>query len=146
MGGLGALGRGPTEIWDFEGRWQIARRITDALGPDGVFDGEAVFERGDGGLIYREAGTLRLGKAEFRAERQYLWQADGRGGVTVRFADGRPFHGFDLGDTAAADHACDPDQYRVAYEFARWPSWTSTWQVTGPRKSYVMVSDYTALA
>jgi hypothetical protein len=73
------------------------------------------------------------------AERVYLWRASGAG-IEVLFDDGRPFHRID--DSAEAAHWCDPDQYDVTYEFGRWPKWSSRWRVLGPRKDYVMVSNY----
>ena len=42
-----------------------------------------------------------------------------------------------------ADHWCDPDTYKVRYDFREWPLWRAEWRVTGPRKDYVMRSVYT---
>ena len=39
-------------------------------------------------------------------------------------------------------HACDPDTYRVRYDFRRWPRWQAEWRVTGPRKDYGMLSRF----
>jgi len=128
------------ELWDFEGEWQITRRIEDALsGQEGQFAGAASFVRDVAGLQYSEKGLLTLGGASMKAERVYLWRASGAG-IEVLFDDGRPFHRID--DSAEAAHWCDPDQYDVTYEFGRWPKWSSRWRVLGPRKDYVMVSNY----
>ena len=128
------------ELWDFEGEWQITRRIEDALsGQEGQFAGAASFVRDGSGLRYSEKGLLTLGGASMEAERVYLWRALGAG-IEVLFDDGRPFHRID--DSAEAAHWCDPDQYDVTYEFGRWPKWSSRWRVLGPRKDYVMVSNY----
>ena len=128
------------ELWDFEGEWQITRRIEDALsGQEGQFAGAASFVRDGSGLQYSEKGLLTLGGASMEAERVYLWRALGAG-IEVLFDDGRPFHRID--DSAEAAHWCDPDQYDVTYEFGRWPKWSSRWRVLGPRKDYVMVSNY----
>lgn len=135
--------RGPSALAAFEGRWLITRRILDTRGPEGRFEGTAVFAPAPiGGLDYREAGWLQLGPARFAAERQYHWSEAGTGRIAVRFADGRDFHVFALAPSAAADHACDPDTYRVAYAFDDWPNWSSTWRVTGPRKDYTLHSSY----
>jgi hypothetical protein len=134
----------PAALADFAGRWRIDRRIEDRLGGrEGVFTGMAVLTPADAGLAYEETGDLRFpGAAPMRAERRYLWRAEA-GRIVVDFADGRPFHGFPLGEGAAeAGHDCPPDLYRVDYDFGRWPGWRAVWEVTGPRKDYRMVSDY----
>ena len=127
---------------DFLGRWTIARTIEDRLtGLPGRFDGTATFVAEGGAVLYAETGQLTLGAgAAVMAERRYRWsEVDGR--IAVHFADGRFFHSFDPAGPAAA-HWCDPDSYRVAYDFARWPDWSATWDVTGPRKDYRMVSAF----
>ena len=129
------------ELWDFEGDWQVARRIEDALrGQTGRFSGVARFERDKVGLHYLERGVLEMGDAAMDAERAYFWRS-GSGGIEVFFDDGRFFH--KIGASGEAAHWCDPDQYDVTYDFSDWPVWTSRWQVKGPRKDYAMVSDYT---
>jgi hypothetical protein len=124
-----------------EGRWRLAREIADRRGPPGGFAGEALFAAGPGGLIYREAGVLRLdGGPPMRAERGYLWRTEG-GLVVVDFADGRPFHRFDPARARPeAEHPCGADLYRVAYDFTGWPVWRAVWDVAGPRKAYRMAS------
>ena len=109
-------------------------------GQDGYFADVARFERDGVGLRYTEKGVLELGGAKMEAERVYLWRATANG-IEVFFDDGRPFHM--IGDSTEAAHWCDPDQYDVTYEFSGWPAWSSRWRVLGPRKDYVMVSEYT---
>ena len=59
-----------------------------------------------------------------RAERRYLWRDGGAGTIEVFFDDGRFFHRFDAEDhVPGATHACDPDAYRVRYDFRAWPRW-----------------------
>ena len=83
------------ELWDFEGDWQVVRRIEDALsGQEGRFTGVARFERDGVGLRYVERGVLELGGASMEAERVYLWRS-GSNGIEVFFDDGRPFHTID---------------------------------------------------
>ncbi|MEZ5685049.1 MAG: DUF6314 family protein [Paracoccaceae bacterium] len=126
---------------DFEGRWLISRVIRPAGAPEGVFQGHALFRRDQARLLYHEQGELVLpGHDPMRAERRYLWRRGGRG-IAVDYADGRPFHDFDPADPQA-QHWCDPDDYRVRYDFSRWPEWRAEWVVRGPRKDYAMVSDY----
>jgi hypothetical protein len=127
---------------DFAGRWTVFRRIDDHLtNGQSRFEGAAIFTPSGPDLDYHETGTLFLPDgASLAAERRYRWTAeDGR--IAVFFGDGRPFHRFGT-RTAEAAHWCDPDTYRVSYVFTRWPDWTATWDVTGPRKDYRMVSHY----
>ena len=131
-------------LQDFQGLWRLERQITDARGPDAVFTGTADFSPDDAGLTLHESGRLELaGQGGFQAERRYLWRPDGAG-IAVLFADGRDFHRFDPAWVEAeADHWCDPDTYKVRYDFREWPRWQAEWRVTGPRKDYVMRSLYT---
>ena len=131
---------------DFAGTWQLTRRITDRHGQmQGEFAGTAMLMPvGDDLLDYVETGQMRLGAAPvMAATRAYLWQF-GAERVQVRFADGRDFHSFaPRGQAAGTDHPCGDDHYTVVYDFTRWPLWRATWVVTGPRKDYTSVTDYT---
>jgi len=124
----------------------VKRAIDDRLaGAEGVFEGEAVFSPVASGLLYREEGLLRLGSGPaLTAARSYLWRESG-GRIIVEHADGRPFHDFDATDPSAR-HFCDPDDYRVRYDFGRWPHWRADWVVKGPRKDYTMRTDYAPAA
>ena len=129
---------------DFTGRWRIDRRIEDRhLNRTGQLHGAAVFTADGDGLHYDETGTLSFpGQPPLEARQTYLWRA-GRQGVAVCFADGRAFHSFDLSaPQTSASHDCAPDLYLVRYDFSAWPHWSSDWSVTGPRKDYVMATQY----
>lgn len=130
----------------FEGEWTVERTIADVrAGRSGRFSGRAAFRpAAEGGLDYREEGTLVLdGAAPMTATRDYLWRDGGGGVIEVRFGDGRFFHRFLPEEPTPADvHRCDADTYRVRYDFARWPLWRAEWRVTGPRKDYAMTSAY----
>ncbi len=130
----------------FEGDWTIERAIEDVHAARlGRFSGRATFRpAAAGGLAYREEGTLTLGDGPaMQATRDYHWRDGGGGIIEVRFGDGRFFHRFLPEEAAPGDvHQCDPDLYRVRYDFARWPMWRAEWRVTGPRKDYSMVSRY----
>lgn len=129
----------------FEGDWIIARAIEDVrAGERGALDGTARFTPAPDGLLYAEEGMLALGgRPAVPAARRYLWRDGGASAIEVRFEDGRFFHRFYADEDApSAVHDCAPDQYRVRYDFARWPRWTAEWRVRGPRKDYVMVTDY----
>ena len=127
---------------DFAGHWRIGRQIEDRLGGlAGAFSGRAEFRPVARGLAYHEEGLLRLGAGtEVVAVRDYLWREEG-GLIVVDHGDGRPFHAFDPA-APEARHWCDPDDYRVRYDFSRWPEWRAEWTVRGPRKDYTMVSLY----
>lgn len=131
---------------DFVGRWRIERRIDDRLaGATGRFTGAARFTPTADGLSYREEGCLRLGAGpQVLAVREYLWAED-RGLIVVRHGDGRPFHAFDPA-APEARHWCEPDDYRVRYDFSAWPAWRAEWTVRGPRKDYTMESLFTRQA
>lgn len=134
------------ELADFAGDWVIARQVEDRLaGQQAVFEGLARLTPDGAGLHWHETGLLRLpGQPPVRAERRYLWRAAAgtHGGIEVLFEDGRPFHAFVPGRQESARHDCAPDLYQVRYDFAGWPRWQAVWQVTGPRKDYVMTSRY----
>lgn len=133
------------QISDFEGRWQLDRRIVDrAAGAEMSLTGTAVFRPGgDGRLAYAEEGDLVMpGGHVLRAERRYDWLF-GPDGVSVLFDDGRPFHDFvPEGAAEGSPHPCGEDLYRVTYDFTAWPVWRATWDVTGPRKAYRSESRY----
>ena len=139
---------GPAGAEAFLGDWQLAREIDDHLtGDSGSLAGLARITAMPDGFLYREDGQLSLpGRPPFTATRSYLWQANGAGRIDVFFDDGRPFHSFALTRGAQAAHFCDPDTYLVEYDFSRWPRWKTTWDVTGPRKGYRMISRYTPAA
>lgn len=129
----------------FAGDWIIERRIEDVrAGCAGRLDGAARFAAGPEGLLYSEEGLLTLGGGPgVTASRRYLWREAGGGAIEVRFEDGRFFHRFYADEAApGAVHDCPPDQYRVRYDFARWPRWTAEWRVRGPRKDYALVTRY----
>ncbi|MEH6834502.1 MULTISPECIES: DUF6314 family protein [Falsihalocynthiibacter] len=129
------------DLMDFSGEWALERDIqSEIAGQAGRFSGRAWFCAAEGGLAYREVGKLHLGAAVLQAERRYFWR-EAAGEIEVLFADGRPFHSFTPAQTVAT-HFCDPDVYQVAYDFSKWPQWSSRWRVSGPRKDYVMTSRF----
>ncbi len=129
---------------EFRGSWNIYRSIEDRLlDRTGYLRGTADFIPAGTALAYSERGELTYtGQPALSTRQEHLWCADGAA-VLVLFSDGRPFHRFVLsGSTAQASHWCDPDHYRVLYEFSNWPNWTNTWSVKGPRKDYVSVTRF----
>lgn len=134
----------PDEIADFEGRWQLARRIEDFRAGQ-VLEGRgtAILRPDADGHVYDEHLTLQVpGQAPMTATRRYLWRQEA-GRIAIRFDDGRPFHVLALGQVRTSDHHdCPPDSYAAEYDFTDWPSWRVTWTVKGPRKSYVLHSRF----
>jgi hypothetical protein len=129
------------ELADFQGAWRLDRVIRQADGAEAVFSGRARFTPVAAGLAYEEAGQLIIaGQMPMQASRSYLWRTAGRR-IAVDYADGKAFHDFDP-VLPAAEHFCDPDTYLVRYDFAGWPAWRATWWVTGPRKDYLLISNY----
>lgn len=134
----------PLSLEDFAGDWRFLRRVTDAQGQIAArVAGQVRFGPDAEGLICDESGEMSVpGAPPLRAERRTLWRLE-PGRIVVRFADGRPFHSFDPAVTRPeASHGCAPDVYRVVYDFGHWPDWQAIWRVTGPRKNYVMTTDY----
>lgn len=134
----------PEALSDFEGLWEIDRRIEDRrTGETLRLTGHVRMQPVDDGLLYDEQGQLVLADGQtVSAVRQYLWRQEGTR-VVVAFPDGRFFHSFDPGNTAPdASHWCDPDSYDVRYDLSEWPFWQSVWKVKGPRKDYVMTTAF----
>lgn len=132
------------QLSDFTGKWSVSRQVHDTLsGGVTQFHGMAEFALQDAGLHYSESGQIVVpGRAPMKAERRYFWEQDGDD-IHVAFDDGRPFHSFScLTNMVEAAHWCPPDQYDVSYDFRDWPRWSSTWRVKGPRKDYVMVTQF----
>ncbi|WP_299285849.1 DUF6314 family protein [uncultured Tateyamaria sp.] len=131
----------PTErvLADFEGAWTLSRTITQNTGASATFEGRATWTgAGDDGLAYHETGLLHVpGAAPMKAERRYHWGPD----LTVSFDDGQFFHSVPP-QGGRATHFCDPDTYVVDYDFTKWPAFTATWTVNGPRKAYVMTTRF----
>lgn len=130
------------QLADFAGEWRIERQIVDRRAAQILhFAGRARFAPEGAGLRYREEGRLVLADgSELVATRDYLWRRMGAR-IAVTHADGSAFHVFDPA-APEARHACGPDDYRVRYDFGRWPDWRAEWTVTGPRKDYTTSSLY----
>lgn len=129
----------PRVLADFIGNWRLSRQISHADGTQATFEGRAAWVPSGTGAAYEETGTLRIAgqQAPMTGTRRYGWNA----ALDVTFEDGRFFHTVPRagGETR---HWCDPDAYRVVYDFSKWPAFTTTWSVQGPRKDYTMVSVY----
>jgi hypothetical protein len=145
--GHGLRGRGVTglsSLAQLEGHWRLARRIVMDDGSEGALEGTCTFRRAGHRLIQDEEGLLRLplDGPPLRATRRYVWAAE-TGRLEVLFEDNRPFHTVPLGVVRPeTTYLCPPDRYAVTYEFGAFPRWRSVWRVEGPKKAYVMTTDY----
>ncbi|MGR3571365.1 DUF6314 family protein [Brevirhabdus sp.] len=134
---------------DFIASWALHKRIEDhGAGTTATFEGRCLIAPHAPDPTYlalEETGRMFLpGQPPLAGSRRYLWRADPAGRVEVAFDDGRPFHRIDLTQDAPSDtHRCDPDTYRVTYDFTSFPRWRAVWRVTGPRKNYTMSQTYT---
>ncbi|MGA5282599.1 DUF6314 family protein [Streptomyces griseoincarnatus] len=128
------------------GAWRAERVVRDlANGDEGWFTGTVVFEPlGDGdGLLQRESGDFTWRGVTRPAEHTLRFLRGPDGTADVRFADGRFFHGLDLGSGRhIADHPCSADLYRGEFTVRDADHWRTVWRVRGPAKDLELVTDY----
>ena len=133
---------GLASLWALEGRWGLTREVRHEDGRIDRLEGITDFLRSGPRLIQDETGSLTVESQVLEARQRYVWE-DAGGQLNVHFADLRPFHTVMLNaPEPTAVHLCPPDRYEVRYDFRSWPRWRATWTVEGPRKSYVMTSNY----
>lgn len=131
------------------GRWQLRRRLTAADGaPLGAFVGELIVTCDDTGTATSvERGVFTHDGRHLDASRTLRYDLHDDGTATVRFADGRHFHHLDLRTGRCdATHPCAADTYRGRTEVTGVDTWTQTWHVAGPTKSYTSVTHATRTA
>ena len=131
---------------DLAGRWRLTRQIIDVRADlVGHLEGVCDWLPDAAGLRQVEQGVLHYGDTPpMQASRSYLWRATPQG-LAVFFDDGRPFHHLRAGDLTDR-HWCDPDTYDVTYDLGRWPDWTQSWKISGPRKDMQILSRFQPLA
>jgi hypothetical protein len=126
------------------GLWNVRRDLLDrAGGIRGTFSGVAHFvPADDGGLAFRESGTMRWPTFTGPATRGYVLKTTARpDALDFFFPDGRPFHSMSFTPEANLDqHWCDPDTYRVAYNYEDANSFSYSWDVLGPQKDLLLTS------
>ena len=129
------------------GTWAQARVIT----PGGRYTGTATFQGfGDGVLAYAENGTLELADGgALQASRHYVFKLEAQKiGVYFDETPLRLFHALHFAVDAAglpvalADHRCGNDWYRSIFAWRSRDEFTMTHRVSGPRKGYIMTTDY----
>jgi hypothetical protein len=126
------------------GSWTVERTLLDrASGTRGTFTGVVRYtENPDGGLHYREDGTMHWPTHSGPAFREYVLKPGaGPESMEVFFPDGRPFHLMSFSEQGHEDeHWCDPDDYRVNYSYAGPDAFSFTWDVQGPSKDLLLES------
>lgn len=126
------------------GEWNVERTLLDrASGTRGTFTGVVRYTEGpDGGLQYREDGTMRWPTHTGAAFREYLLKPGPEpDSMDVFFPDGRPFHVMSFAEQANQDkHWCDPDDYYVNYTWEGPDAFSFTWDVRGPAKDLLLES------
>lgn len=141
---LGPTSPGPAAEAATAGQWTVQRDLLDrAVGTRGTFSGVVRFiPTDDGGLAFREEGTMRWPSFTGPASREYLLRAaGGPDALDVFFPDGRPFHRMSFSPESNLDqHWCDPDTYRVAYVYRGKDRFSYTWDVQGPNKDLLLTS------
>lgn len=141
---LGPASPGPAADAARAGQWTVQRDLLDrADGTRGTFSGVVHFvPTDDGGLAFREEGTMRWPSFTGPASREYLLRAaGGPDAMDVFFPDGRPFHRMSFTPASNLDnHWCDPDTYRVTYVYGGQDRFSYTWDVQGPRKDLLLKS------
>ena len=128
-----------------EGRWRLTRVIRNADGSEATLQGVTVFRREGEGLVQEEEGWLTppgRGRAPAGDAAVSVGGRARRGSRSGSRTGGRSTRFRWAWRGPRPTHDCAPDVYRVAYDFADWPRWRAVWRVTGPRKDYVMTSDY----
>ena len=129
------------------GRWRQAR----TLSPGGAYNGEAVLAPIDATrLHYEEQGVLTLADGQrLAASRRYVFALEG-GQIGVYFDEQplRLFHRLDFARIAdgsflaKARHLCGTDDYLSTYAITSEDAFAVTHRVAGPRKAYLMSTDY----
>ncbi|MFJ5955198.1 DUF6314 family protein [Paenarthrobacter sp. NPDC092416] len=126
------------------GSWDVQRTLLDrSSGTRGTFTGVVRYsENPDGGLDYREDGTMHWPTHSGPAFREYVLKPTaGLEAMDVYFPDGRPFHTMSFSERASQDkHWCDPDDYHVSYVWEGPDSFRFTWDVHGPAKDLLLES------
>ncbi|GAA1362670.1 DUF6314 family protein [Streptomyces beijiangensis] len=135
----------PDALAYLAGTWRVERTVRDlANGAEGHFTGRTEFGPLDGGgLLHHESGTFTWQGVARPAERTLRFlPGDTAGTMDVHFSDGRFFHDLDLRTGRhTADHPCSADLYRGEFEVYGPDSWRMVWQVGGPAKELLLVTE-----
>lgn len=134
------------------GHWRQARMIA----PGGIYRGEASFQVRDAHwLDYSEQGEITLpDRRQLQATQRYLFALEGHS-ISVYFNEAPPrlFHRLNFAGhvvdgaaIAVASHQCGADFYQSTYKIHSADRFVIVHEVNGPRKAYVMTTDYCRIA
>lgn len=128
------------------GSWSLERRISGGV----IMGGTALFATGEAdGLLYRETVRVKLPDGgELDGERRYIFK-EAVGGFDVLFCETplRLFHHVEparLEDRlrGGAIHYCGADTYESIYDFIDDGTFTVRHLVSGPKKDYLIETQY----
>jgi hypothetical protein len=126
------------------GKWNFGRQMSG----QGCMSGSASFvQTAPGGLSYQESGLHQLAQGETVGfYQQYFYRHEGED-LIVRFADNRPFHALEFYRAsgvlhADAHHLCGADTYKGRYIFHDSDRFSLIWDVRGPKKNYIIETEY----
>ena len=145
--------------------WHLQKTFSYVRGGlDGMFVGEATFERLNGAdqvLRYLERGTATLAQpsgstVDMAAYRRLWWDLSGPRRARVFFDDedeaaereelpraARLFHEVDLATCAPFEHPCGPDMYTGVLRIESDEAFQLLWNVHGPRKQGSVTACFT---
>jgi len=130
------------------GAWDVDRSVLDLrTGERGVFRGTARGEAVAAGVLhFVESGELTLSGHTGPGRRALELHRTVSGHADVQFADGRHFHGLELGpEPFVVEHRCGGDLYRGDYRLCGPARWSVVWEVDGPAKRYRLATSYVRL-
>lgn len=124
---------------DLVGVWQLHRRLVDRrAGRFGRVVGRLELTRVGSVVRWLELGELAWDTQRMQVTRELQIVPCGNG-WEVRFADGRPFHGWRPGEVV--EHRCRADSYRGLIDVdAGCTRLRVLWDVTGPEKSQRIIT------
>lgn len=133
------------DLSDYEGAWSLHRQSTDGA----EMLGQATITRDNEHYLYEESGELTLPTGErLLFNRTYCWVGDG---ATLRIFFDRAcrnlfLHLIPVFDRTnyigRASHKCGDDFYDAEFTFEGGQAFRTTYSVSGPRKDYVLTSEY----
>lgn len=133
-------------LWKiFNGVWACERHVSN---PHVVMCGRAVFEEiAPHTRSLREDGSYTLNGVEHTFFQSQTWVLD-QGQLTIYTHEHKVLHVFDAGEDwvlpcqLTHTHLCGEDTYEVVLDVLSPTHWRTQYQVTGPQKDYVSLTNY----
>lgn len=125
--------------------WRAEKTISDLLhSVNYQFGGELEFKKNpDGSFLSDERGTIVGPQGSYESSKRYFYRPKSPSVIDVLFENKSFFHSLecDLYPRFQIHHHCGDDLYTGSYEFDL-NAWSSSWQVTGPAKNYILRARY----